>query len=197
MMLRVFFAGEGPDELGDWANDPAYWPSSDATGSGGVLHALVGRFAAYQTVGALRWKKIRKFRAGDHASPEARNVMGLALAAEEAGCDALVFARDRDGDREREVDVEEGIARATKSRRIRIVGGTANEELEAWVLAMKGTPRSESFSNPKEKLEIEHQVATCARMCEVVRDADFDKLPQDCASLLRWVERLKAVTESA
>ncbi len=162
-----------------------------------MLHALVGRHAEYETVGAQQWKTIRKFKAGDHAKPEARNVMGLALKADEARCDALVFARDRDGDRDREADVEDGIARATRSFGVRIVGGTANEELEAWILAMLGTHRSESYSNPKEKLENDHRIATCVQMCDVVRDADFDRLPKDCASFQRWLVRLAALSKSA
>jgi hypothetical protein len=138
MTVRLFFAGEGPDELGEWANGPAYLPSRDEPGGGGVLHAPVGRYARYETVAAVKWKAIRKFRAGDHAKPEYRNVMGLALQADERECDALAFVRDRDGDPEREKDIEHGIERASREFPVRIVGGTANEELEAWILAMLG-----------------------------------------------------------
>ena len=192
MTVRLFFAGEGPDELGDWANGPAYRPSRDEPGGGGVLHALVGRYARYETVAAIKWKAIRKFRAGDHAKPESRNVMGLALQADERECDALVFVRDRDGDTEREKDIEHGIERASREFPVRIVGGTANEELEAWILAMLGTRKSESFADPKTKLEQMHGRTTREQKCEVVAKVALDVLPEDCLSLRRWLARAEA-----
>ena len=190
--VRLFFAGEGPDELGEWANEPAYRPSADTPAAGGVLHALVGRHTRYETVDAVRWKTIRKFKAGDHAKPEFRNVMGLALQADERECDALVFVRDRDGDLEREKDIEQGIELASKRFRVRIVGGTANEELEAWILAMLGTRKSESFADAKTKLADAHETTTREQKCEVVTKANFGELPEDCPSLRRWLERAKA-----
>lgn len=190
--VRLFFAGEGPDELGEWANEPAYRPSADTPAAGGVLHALVGRHTRYETVDAVRWKTIRKFKAGDHAKPEFRNVMGLALEADERGCDALVFVRDRDGDLERETDIEQGIERASRQFGLRIVGGTANEELEAWLLAMLGTRKSESFADAKTKLADTHETTTREQKCEVVTKANLDELPEDCPSLRRWLERAKA-----
>ena len=192
MTIRLFFAGEGPDELGEWANEPAYRPSEDTPAAGGVLHALVDRHTHYETVDAVRWKTIRKFKAGDHAKPEFRNVMGLALQADESGCDALVFVRDRDGDLEREKDIEQGIELASKRFRVRIVGGTANEELEAWILAMLGTRKSESFADAKTKLADTHGTTTREQKCEVVTKANLDELPEDCPSLRRWLERAKA-----
>lgn len=190
--VRLFFAGEGPDELGEWANEPAYRPSEDRPAAGGVLHALVSRYARYETVEAVRWKTIRKFKAGDHAKPEFRNVMGLALQADESGCDALVFVRDRDGDLEREKDIEQGIADASTRFGVRIVGSTANEELEAWLLAMLGIRKSESFPDAKTKLADTHGTTTREQKCEVVTKANLDKLPEDCASLRRWIERAEA-----
>jgi hypothetical protein len=192
MTIRLLFAGEGPDELGEWAKEPAYRPSEDTPASGGVLHALVGRHTRYETVNAVRWKTIRKYKAGERAKPESRTVMGLALEADERGCDALVFVRDRDGDLERETDVEQGIERASRQFGLRIVGGTANEELEAWLLAMLGTRRSESFTDAKTKLAEMHGPTTREQKCELVAKANLDELPEDCRSLRRWLERAKA-----
>jgi hypothetical protein len=190
--VRLLLAGEGPDELGEWANAPPYRPSRDEPGGGGVLHGLVGRYARYETVAAVTWKAIRKFRAGAHAKPESRNVMGLALQADELECHALVFVRDRDGDPEREEDVEQGIERASREFRVRIVGGTANEELEAWILAMLGTRKTESFSDPKAKLEQLHGLTTRAQKREVVEKCALEALPEDCLSLRRWLTRAQA-----
>lgn len=189
MTLRIFFAGEGPDELGQWASERAYFPKRDDADAGGVLHALVSRFSRYETGGAERWKNIRKFRAGDHAKPEERTISGLALRAVESRCDALVFVRDRDRDLQREEDVENGIARAANDHGIAIVGGTANEELEAWILAMLGTSRAESLADPKKKLQEAHGIGTREEMCAVVERTDMNALPADCASLRRWLGR--------
>jgi len=191
MMIRILFAGEGSDELGAWGNHAAYRPSWGEPGERGVLHALVRRFAEHETVGAERWKSVRKFRAGDHAKPEERTIMGLALLADEHECDALVFVRDRDRDEDRERDIERGIARASETFGVKIVGGTANEELEAWILAMLGTPQSETFGDAKSKLRELHHVESREQMCEVVDQADFEALRADGVSLRRWLERAK------
>lgn len=190
-MLRIFFAGEGSDELGTWANEVAYRPSTGQSEERGVLHALVSRFAVHDTVGVERWKSVRKFRAGDHAKPEERTVLALALQADEGECDALVFVRDRDRDGDRERDIERGIARASEMFGVKVVGGTANEELEAWILAMLGTPKSETFADAKATLREMHGVTTRERMCEVIEKADLDALRGDCVSLRRWLERAK------
>ena len=71
MTLEVLFTGEGPDELGAWARGPAYRPRKDEIADGGVLHALVARFAEHVTAEAKLWKSVRKFQAGNHAAPEA------------------------------------------------------------------------------------------------------------------------------
>jgi len=192
MTRRVFFAGEGPDELGNWAGHEAYHPTSDDSRTGGVLHAFVRRYLPFETVAAQSWKAIRKYKAGDHAKAEERTVMGLALRADELECDLLVFVRDRDGDRERERDVERGIERASKRFSVRIVGGTANEELEAWILAILGTPRSEALTDAKAKLTEIHGVETREQMCEIVANAKLDGLPDGCVSLERWLARFEA-----
>ncbi len=73
----------------------------------------------HRAVAGIEWKKIRKFQAGQHRAPETRNVLGVALVADELGCDALIFARDQDRDIERDQDIELGIeaANATGNRR--------------------------------------------------------------------------------
>lgn len=190
MTLKVAFAGEGPDELGAWAQAPAYQPREGDDAEGGVLHALVARYTEHVTVDARPWKSVRKFQAGNHAAPETRTVMGLALRAKELGCDVLVFARDRDRDPRREDDVERGIREAARFD-IAIVGGTANEELEAWLLAMLGVKASEALADPKAVLE-RRGVASREAKSAVVRDARLDDLPEDATSLHRWLDRARA-----
>ncbi len=190
--MKIFFAGEGSDELGEWARHPAYWPRQGETPEGGVLHALVGRVGCeHSTHGALCWSDIRKFRAGDRRSPETRTVLGLALKAEEREADVLVFVRDRDGDEEREADVESGIKLAAEKFSVPIVGGTANEEIEAWLLAMLGEQRSEERADPKDFLEKRHGVSDRIAKLRIVQKADLGQLPTKCASLKRWLERAR------
>ncbi len=140
--------------------------------------------------GGLIWKKIRKYRAQDHRSPERRNVLGLALAAREAGCHVICFARDRDRDTRREEDIGAGIedAQATFSD-LRVIGGVAIEESEAWILALLGDRRSEEHADAKKHLEQTHSLSGCEQKVLAVKEADLNALPDDAASLRMWLRR--------
>lgn len=187
--FKVFIGGEGPDELGDLSRHASY-----RSGSPGVLEALLRRVQedGWAVEGSLLWKQIRKYRAGDHRRPEERNVLGLSLAAREAGCDVVCFTRDRDRDRQREEDLEKGIAAAEEIfGGLRIMGGVATEELESWILALRGERRSEQRADPKAHLSDSHGISTRSRMVAVVNDADLDALPDDARSLRLWLGRAR------
>ena len=57
-MMRVFLAGEGRTELGEWAKEPPY---REPPGEKGVLVALIERVVsdAVTIVDGLAWSKIR------------------------------------------------------------------------------------------------------------------------------------------
>lgn len=191
MRMRIFFAGEGSDELGEWAGHPAYHPRPGTAARGGVLHALARRFASsHNVVAGSEWKAVKKFRVGKHDAPETQTVLGLALRAEELGCDTLIFTRDRDGYEDREADVEAGIAAAAERFGVRIIGGTANEELEAWLLALLGDRKAEQRTDAKAFLERQHGIGDRDAKIRVVEDAhDAWEVPAQCASFKRWIER--------
>lgn len=191
--MKTFFAGEGPDEIGEWAGHPAYHPRAGESPRGGILHALARRFAASHTVAAgAEWKTVRKFRVGKHDAPEKQTVLGLALRADELGCEALVFSRDRDGYEDREVDVEAGIAAASERFNVRIVGGTANEEIEAWLLVLLGDRKAEQRADAKDFLEKQHGIADRGAKIAVVEEASPDwQAPTECSSFKRWIDRAK------
>jgi hypothetical protein len=192
--MKIFFAGEGADELGEWAGHPAYHPRPSEKGIGGILHALVERYSAEHTVGgATQWRHVRKYKAGKHDRPETQTVLGLALRAEELKCDVLVFVRDRDRDEERERDVERGIMEAKARFAIPVVGGTANEEIEAWLLALRGERESETHADAKRVLRDKYGVETRDQKVAVVSEAKA--AADDCTSLTRWRERAKPVFE--
>lgn len=194
--MKLFVSGEGPDELGEWARHPAYRPRAEEPAAhGGILHALVRRLRTeHVVVDAWRWRDVRKFRAGKHDAAEMQTVLGLALRAEELGCNALVFVRDRDRDAEREADVERGLEAARRFD-VQLVGGTANEEIEAWLLAMKGERRSELHADAKAVLRVRHEIADRTAKMEVVETANLEAIPDDCESLRRWLARAKALSE--
>ena len=190
--MRVLLAGEGKTDLGEWAKEPAY---RTEPGEQGVLTALLERIAKGLTVvDGVVWKAIRKYRAGNHASAEERNVLGLALRALQTRCDALVFSRDRDGYPERERDVEAGIAKARDlSSKLEIVGGVAIENIEAWVLVLCGERGEElTGSRTKERLEV-LGIATTRQKVDVVASAALGNLPP--GSLATWVDRARSVLE--
>src|SRR3954470_12429687 len=82
--MKVFIAGEGVSELGEWANHPSY--RSDPPQSG-VIEALLRRARpdGWEIAHAVVWKDIRKFKILPGSGPEIRNVLGAALQATEAG----------------------------------------------------------------------------------------------------------------
>lgn len=185
MTQRVFLAGEGRTDIGSAGAHPSY----QAPGDCGVLGALLSRLVdhEFEVVGGVYWKKIRHFKPGSFRSREERLVLGLALMAKEAFCDVVGFCRDRDGDSDREQDVENAIDDVTG---IQVAGGVAIEETEAWVLALLGETGSESHADPKSVLH-DRGVGTSSQMVDIVNDADLGGLPLDAASLVLWIGRVR------
>ena len=190
-MKCALLAGEGKTELGEWAKEP---PFRELPGEVGVLAALLERAAgsAFKVVDGVAWKNIRKYRAGNHASAEARNVLGLALYARRVPCDAVVFSRDRDGSVERQRDLDEGIRRAREDfPDLVVIGGIAIENIEAWILVLLGADgESMSFRKTKAELETRLGIATLQGMVDAVRRASMDSLPS--GSLCAWWECARA-----
>jgi hypothetical protein len=189
--MRVFIAGEGPDDIGDWARDPAYHPAH----SGGVVESLLRNIHGdgWEIVGGCPWRRIRKFKVGRGLhGDEVRNVLGAAGEAAELGCDLIAFVRDRDGDLEREVAIEEGIHRATHRGLIpAIVGGVAIEATDAWILALLGEPNSERLRDPKWQLEEKHGINKAAQKANVAASAHLGNVPGDAKSLRGWINRAR------
>jgi hypothetical protein len=185
--VRVFLSGEGPDDLGDWYHERQHRSDPPRVG---IIEALLRRVARIDltVVDACAWKRIRKYKSGKHARPETRNVLGLAIQAEEAGCDALVFVRDQDGYADRQADVEEGVRLAQeRDFELALVGGVAVQEIEAWILALLGEKGSQRHSDAKAVLAQKHGIATCAEKVAAVESADHARIAADAASLRDWL----------
>ena len=181
--MRVFLSGEGPDDLGDWYKREQQHRSDPP--EVGIVEALLRKVAQvdFTVVEACAWKRIRKYKSGKHAQPETRNVLGLAMQAEETDCDALVFIRDQDGYTDRQTDVEEGL-RLAKARgfALALVGQVAVQEIEAWILALHGGRGSQSHANAKAVLAKQHGITTRAEKVLAVEDADHARIPEDAVS---------------
>jgi hypothetical protein len=192
--MKVFVAGEGSDEIGDWAKDRAYLPETPA---GGVVEALLRKVRAegWRIVGGCPWRRIRKYkvRRGLHDF-EKRNVLGVCDMAAEAECNRVVFVRDRDGEAERERAIDAAIEQARELGLIDgIAGGVAIEATDAWILALLGESRSERLTDPKRRLREKHGIDDGSRKAEVVTRSDLNAVPADARSLRRWVGRADAV----
>jgi hypothetical protein len=196
-MIRVFLAGEGPNDIGDWARHRSY---RDDSPSPGVPEAILRKVRGdgWRVCGAVLWKKIHKLQVRPPAGAETKNVLGAALAARDAGCDVLVFVRDRDDSnanprKERERDIEQGIARVPQdvSDQLRIVGGVAIRRLESWIVALSGKNGSEEMRRPEDALrELGIGDKSTGDMVEFVQDkVDLANVPSDARSLRRWLER--------
>ncbi len=188
--LRVFLAGEGRSELGSRAGHPVY-QSDDQPG---VIVALLTKIqpSGWEIGGARMWKSIRKLRVGSAPHADTHNVLGAALDAKEAGCGALAFIRDRDGDDKREQAVEDGIrrARAELGGALEIIGAVAIPKLEGWILALRGHRRTEDMSpgGASAKLaEVLDRKPGLEAMLAVVGAAILETLPHDAKSLAGWL----------
>lgn len=192
---RVFLAGEGRHELGGLANDPPYRSAEPV----GVLQTLLERCAdtgtTLEIAGARRWKDIRKYMAGGHASAEARAVMRLHVDAIEHGCAVLAFVRDTDGDTQRAADITLGLAMAQeKFPAVEAIGGVAVQSLDAWGLALAGQRRTEVLKPAAAKAALDaNGVGSTEARAQAVREANLDRLPDDAASLAAFIDRARAV----
>jgi hypothetical protein len=194
---KVFLAGEGSNELGGWYNeakDRGDFPYP------GILETLLKLINADGWVisDAKKWRKIRKFRAGEHRSAEERNVLGVCWEAIEKGCDTIAFTRDSDGHNERVVDVQKGIefANALWSDRLVIIGGCAVPCIEGWVLAILGNRHTESLSRTRiEALIIKAGIdpKKTAPMVEKIEQTDLANIADDAHSLKSWLDTAQHV----
>lgn len=194
---KIFLCGEGSNELGSRFKPAAFQHDREP----GVLHALLERVqpSGWEIGGARDWKGIRKFRVGGAKHADTHNVLGAAKDAIDAGCDVLVFARDRDKDLARVDAVEEGIARVAQifARPPEVVGAVAVPLLEGWILALLRVRRTEELA-PKRAEEdlIAKGVPAKDReaMVRVIEEADLDQLPDAAASLRLWLTRAAALS---
>lgn len=189
-MIRLLLAGEGRNELGGLHGDPVYRSQTEP----GVVAALLRKVKAdgWEVAGTIEWKAIRKYRAGHRQSADRHNVLAAALEARERGCDGLVFVRDRDTHREREDDIEAGIAEAIGD--IPVAGGVAVEAIESWIRALSGEHRSETHRTPARDLgALLGAAPTTDLFVQVVERADLARLPADAESLHRWLGRARGV----
>lgn len=197
MKRKIIVAGEGPDELGRWYRESPYrHMSRDGADVPGILEALLGKLhlAPWEIVDGATWKRVPLYRAGNRRAPETRRVLGLALLGAERNADAVVFVRDRDGDREREADIETGIAQAPAlGLTTSLAGGVAVEEIEAWILALLGDRHAEEHARPKEKLAESHGLRTRAEKVAVIEDTQIDPVAWSATSLQRFRDRVRAL----
>lgn len=96
-MIKVFLAGEGPNELGGWSNERIY---RDERPLLGVLESLARQVVptGWDVHDAMVWKDIPKLAIGTRGQGlERKTVLAARLHAKESGCDVVLFSRDRDG----------------------------------------------------------------------------------------------------
>jgi hypothetical protein len=199
--VQVFLGGEGRNELGSWAGDPAYQNDDEP----GVVKALLLRTQpeGWKVIGARSWKDCRKYTdhgpvpadlrrtiRGDH---EKRAVLGLVLDAKERGAHAVAFVRDQDDDPERAKIIAKAINLAqTHWPHIQVVGDTAVPVLEAWILALMGETGIESLGkNKTQRLLADRGVSTTAEMVSEVLASR--PVPEDASHLHSWLARAKEV----
>lgn len=160
-----------------------------------MLQALLHKVlpGGFEIVDHVQWSQIHRLRPGTATHGEVECVRRLAVRARELGCHALVFVRDRDGDRARERAIEMTITELGRDRhpaRTVIAGGVAIEKLEAWLLALDGARGSESEPDAatalaKRGIPLKHT----GRMVDLVHRRSLRNAPEDARSLWRWLRR--------
>jgi hypothetical protein len=92
---------------------------------------------------AYCWKDIRKLRVASADRGDFKNAQRLILRASELGLHGIAFLRDRDGDLDRQRQIEEAVAHGRKKHpKLRIAAGIPIERLESWLCALGGTKDS-------------------------------------------------------
>lgn len=196
--MKLLLAGEGADDLGGWAHEPAYREKAPELG---VVEALLKRVRpdGWEVADAVRWKDIKKYRVGKgmHGAGR-RNVLGLALRADEAGIPIVAFVRDRDRDEERASAIAEAMEESGAIfPNVEVIGGAAIEEIDAWLLAIRGRKRSESLGDPKAELRGKHGITDAPKKAELVMDAALSDIADDAESLRAWLDRARDVLTPA
>lgn len=195
--IKVLLAGEGRNDLGRFADAPAYRDESRR----GVIEVLLQRVRprGWRVSQGMLWCSIRKYRAGEHRAPEARTVLGLVQRARHDGIGVVAFVRDEDGKAERSKDVSKGIEQAAVAfPDISVIGGMAVPKLEGWVLAMKGQHGTEQMSPAGADKALEKEgirAKDTTTMVAVVEQTDLTKLPVDARSLRDWMAKAREVLD--
>lgn len=192
---RVFLAGEGANELGQWYHEAMYRQQYATTHRDGVLGALLTLAGVrYQVVGAVQWMNIRKYSAGEHRKAEQQNLEGARRAAIESSADALVFVRDTDGDTKRQRQIESLFDELTHDEGgLRVVGGVAVKNLECWLVALDGKRDSESGRRlvvPGVRQKNTEDIV------DFVSSATSERIAKDARSLLAWLASARTLTIS-
>jgi hypothetical protein len=190
-MKRLFVAGEGACELGRWGEAPEYRAESKRTD--GVLAALYWRAGREGVVvEGKRWKDVRKYRAGGHATAEQRTLRALALEAREAGADVLLWVRDTDHDEDRgkQLRTAHEELRDQHADELEIVGWPAVPAIEAWILAIAGDINApEELSVPRLKqLAEERSLAGERQMVDLIAEREIRT--SRSPSLMNWLAQL-------
>jgi hypothetical protein len=196
-MIKVFLGGEGKNDIGTRSQDPM----GDEIG---VVEALLRRVRAdgWRVAGAISWQSIRKYRAGaarqraDHA--DAHNVRALVQRAYEESCELLAFARDVDGEADRERAIRDALATidvlgfAEEYRyRLAIVGGVVKPKLEGWILCLRGVAGTDSMSRAAVDRALEAAGIELKSTAAYMEIAETGELPTASCSLGDWLEQTR------
>lgn len=192
----MFLAGEGRNELGCWYDEPPHRVGSDP----GVIEALLRgvQSEGWHVSDALRWTRIRKLRLGRSVHADVHNILAVALHARERGCDVLAFARDTDGEEERERAVAKGIAAMIDDpgESLGVVGGAAVPNLEAWILALHGGRSTDRAGRARVTRALKAAGIApkdTAAMVAVVERANLEGMERRSKSLATWLGTAKEV----
>ena len=112
--------------------------------------------------------------------------------ATEAGCDVLVFARDRNGDPDR---ANETAAGTEPAEGVQVSGCVAVKEIESWVLSCTGVLHAESLTDRKAEARRQFGAADLSTLVARIESADVTALPADAVSLRQCLARARAVAE--
>ena len=200
-MIKVFLAGEGPNELGDFGNEESFQPTGDKERRNrpGVLEALLRRVQpeGWEVTGGIRWVNLRKLKVGAGKRGEEESVHRAHFHAKKRGCQVLAFARDQDKPRyAHRVDEIEAAMAALESAGDgpAIIGGVAIEKLESWLVAVASIRGSEAMTRPEEALStLGIDEKDTDAMVRHVEERGIDGVSADAASLRRWLDRARTI----
>lgn len=163
MAITVFICGEGTDDIGRWAIERNYRESSNH--GDGLIGELARRVVpeGWEILDGRALKNVPVLRVGKGLKQEAVRFHGALQLAATSACDAVLFARDTDGNADRAAQLRH---LRTQTHQPPVALAVVEPVIEAWALELLGERKKGGWTKQaaQDRVgELNRQLETIAR----------------------------------